>query len=134
MNYEIRWHTLCDEAKQELGNTNIWRNDREYQVALIALKTYKLECFTRELYSNAPMLLEAHDPADLLRLYLINKHHWTLETVDSIEYPEGFHFLLGVELSQMTLNAEEARPVRSSMRGRVNAELLEPHFADQAES
>ncbi|RMM11453.1 hypothetical protein ALQ84_03568 [Pseudomonas caricapapayae] len=80
-----------------------------------ALGSYKLACFAERLRNGNIAIWDHPSQADILHLYLINKHHWTLEQARQIQKEGDFLLLLRSELEQLKLNGAEADPVKNSV-------------------
>lgn len=132
INYQRTWIDKVDQFEKELREDpeKRWGGRVNGQEFRQALGSYKLVCFAERLRNRDIATWDQQPQAELLRLYLINKHHWTLEQARQVQDEKDFLLVLRNELEQLKLNAAEADPVKNSVGYREG--FLD--FADHYES
>ena len=135
INHYSEWAAALDKHEAELknGTTPRWEDVRTGQELRMALGTYKLKCFANRISQNKASTWARLDKLEALRLYLINKHHWTLADARQVEKEEDFVFLLHEELLQMKLTEAEAHPVRQWTGHLGSRSEYEQHFEHAAQ-
>ena len=130
-NHLVEWTQSLDHFGQLLkGSTELrWGGDEASQHIRQALGSYKLACFAERLRSEIPPAWDQPRKEDTLRLFLINKHHWTLEQARQVEEEDDFLYLLRDELMAMKLTEIEAEPVKDSVFFREGFQDFAQHYA-----
>ncbi|SEI17108.1 hypothetical protein SAMN05216581_3307 [Pseudomonas asplenii] len=130
--YPSEWARCLDAQESNLatGVTPRWESGKNGQALRMALGFYKLRCFANRLQVNGGAIWERMSWKDALRIYLLNKHHWHLDHLRSIDRDEDFLFLLHDDLVAMKLNKEEADPVRQWTGHHGSRDEYEQHFQD----
>ncbi|GFZ70592.1 hypothetical protein PSE10C_13340 [Pseudomonas amygdali pv. eriobotryae] len=117
INYQWVWADEVEKSEKALKENPEQRfsgqgSGQEYRQAL---GRYKLACFAERLRNGNIAIWNHPSQADILHLYLINKHHWTLEQARQIQKEDEILLLLRNELEQLKLNEAEADPVKNSV-------------------
>ncbi len=129
-NYKQEWDSKVEVLKEDRRNDALskWNGQLLSQDYWALLASYKLSCFAERL-RNKKIETWDHPPHDdLLRLYLINKHHWTLVQARQIQHEEDFLFVLREELEELKLREVESQPVEDSLSFRDDFEGFSQHF------
>ncbi|MFJ3368224.1 hypothetical protein [Pseudomonas sp. NPDC086251] len=130
MNYRSVWANLINKHQYRLDKDPSLRRDGVYpKAAQLALGEYKLFCFAERLRGQHS-IWEQDKPLpyrELLNLYLVNKHHWTLAAV-RLHKGSDIFLLLRDELDQILLTDEEATPVRQMTETCFSWQVFELHF------
>jgi len=128
----IEWTQRVDQFEQRLkGNADLrWGGHDGGQHLRQALGSYKLACFAERLRGETPSTWDQPRNEDTLRLFLINKHHWTLEQARQVVGEEDFLYLLRDEVMSMKLTEKEAGPVKDSVFFRDGFQDFAQHYAE----
>lgn len=131
MNHYQEWVNALDVCEKHLKENPEAHQERRGhdQDVRMALGLYKLRCFAGRLRADQRSTWTKLSSTQALRLYLINKHHWTPAQVDEAASGElDYVYLLHDELLELKLNEEESYPPRqwSHRFGRMSN--LEQHF------
>lgn len=135
-NYGSIWRRLAYARHNEVkaladkGVRN-WNGSVDHQAARLALGDYKLECFAEGLRDKMSAPWFAPAEWDELRLYLLEKHHWSLNCVRRLKSREDFLFALHPELHSLRLTPEQSAPVREWVRNLSVRDEIAPHLAPQ---
>jgi len=106
------WTSALDWSEQYLKeNPQLRDSSDSTQEMRIALGLYKLRCFAIRMRTDPRSTWARPSNELMLRLYLINKHHWTPdEAAAATPREQDFVYLLHDELLALKLNEQEASP------------------------
>ncbi|TDV54449.1 hypothetical protein EC919_104185 [Pseudomonas graminis] len=110
LNYVAAWAKAVDDNDATARKTVSYSESSDSRLMRIAFGSYKLECFLERIcvkYSTPWLNLSSLEAG---RLYLLNKHHWTLEVLKMVE-KNDLIALLHEELAELSLTREEFQPV-----------------------
>lgn len=122
------WVKLCgdeDDRVREM-HPNQWRGGESGEQAIRALGKYKLYCFGERLIKEHACPWVKMPPNAAIKLYLLNKHHWTREAVDFLK-EEDMLYLLHTELVEMKLDEIESYAIHHWACRDEAWQLIEPH-------
>lgn len=125
------WSSALDFAEKHLKeNVDLRENrDPQGQEVRVALGLYKLRCFAIRLRTDPRSTWVRWSNMEALRLYLVNKHHWTLtETIAATKTELDFLYLLHDELLDLKLSEAEAYPPKQWEHRFGRKSVLYQHF------
>ncbi|WP_175649458.1 hypothetical protein [Pseudomonas sp. Marseille-P9899] len=128
------WSSALDFAEKYLKEHTEIREirDPQGQEVRMALGLYKLRCFAIRVRTDSRSTWVRWSNMEALRLYLINKHHWTLaETIAATKTELDFVYLFHDELLDLKLNEEEAYPPKQWTHRFGRKSDLYQHFEEQ---
>lgn len=129
IHYPTAWNDLVDKAELVASEPprHQLRGGIDGEAMLIALGPYKLACFCERLRS-AQRCTWNDTPCDLpARLHLIQKYHWTLPEVMTLN-EEELMLALHEDLVTMKLKPIEADPIRAAGQHREVFSQIKPHL------
>ncbi|WP_130907810.1 MULTISPECIES: hypothetical protein [unclassified Pseudomonas] len=132
MDYQQEWSALYKKHMDILHRASHSMDiNFEFSAALLALGPYKLKCFAQRLGNNLLAPWEPLKPLEALQLYLINKHHWTLNYARTFRHEKDYLLLLREEIAHLKLDRVEAYPVRLQVKNHEQRGAFTLHFDER---
>lgn len=129
MDYQQEWSALFKKHVDLLHqSTPLSDINFELSAALLALGPYKLKCFAQRISNNLLAPWGSLKPLEAMQLYLINKHHWTLNYARTFRHEKDYLLLLREEIAHLKLDRWEAHPVRLQVKNQAHRASLALHF------
>ncbi|WP_181321613.1 hypothetical protein [Pseudomonas protegens] len=124
----VRALDWCEKRLKENPELRQERGDHGQDIRM-ALGLYKLRCFANRIRADQRSTWVTLTKTEALRLYLINKHHWTPAQVDEAATEElDYVYLLHEELLEFKLNEEESYPPKQWSHRFGRRSEFEQHF------
>jgi hypothetical protein len=112
INYVSAWAKAVDDNDAAARDGRSYGESSDSRLMRLAFGSYKLECFLGRLrirYETPWLKLSSLEAG---RLYLLNKHHWTMEVLQQIR-ANDLLAILQEELADMAMTKEEFEPVQT---------------------